>query len=241
MQATSTRTGKRCVLNVATDRYVGLQMRLVASLRSVDYRGGLLTWTDTLPPHSPSHAEAPYAFKLFAVREALRQGYSTLLWLDSPCVAAGPLDPVFDRIEKEGHCFVAGEDRLGNWVSDECLEAFGLSRDAALTLKLMNGTFIGLDLSHARTRRWLEDMERFCADGLFRGAYLSEHAPAPIRARKPGKPVGPVSRDPRCWGHRHDESVGSCLAWRHGLALSPLGELFATGGPSTAPVRSVDA
>jgi hypothetical protein len=186
-------------------------------------------WAE-LPPGCPSHEEAPYGFKLAAIRQAERRGARSVLWLDAPCVATAPLAPTFDRIEETGHLFVTSGERLGNWSSDECLAAFGLTRDRAMALPLLNGTFIGLDLESALARRWFEGVERACREGLFKGAYLSDHAPADVRARKAGKPIGFVSPDPRCWGHRHDEAVGSALAYALGLAISPPAGLFNAPG-----------
>jgi hypothetical protein len=208
----------RCIVNVATGDYVPLQKRLVESLRG--WPGALRLWEGSLPEGSPSHEEDPYAFKLYALAEA-GASHRYLLWLDSPVVAAGDTGPLWKRIERDGHLFVASKDRLGNWASDECLAAFGLTREAALGLPLMNGSCMGLDLGNARARRWFEELWGACRRGLFRGPYLSDQAPPDVRARKPGKPAGFVSRDPRCWGHRHDEAVGSCLAHLHGLSIEP--------------------
>ena len=195
------------------------------------------TWADKLPAGSPSHADAPYGFKLYAVAEALAQGCSSLLWLDAPCVADRPLDPVFERIERDGHCFVTGGEKLGNWASDDCLEAFGISRDQAMEMALLNGAFLGLDLEHARTREWYRRIVQQCEAGLFRGAALTEHAPPDVRARNVDKDTGHLSDDPRCWGHRHDEAVGSCLAHLMGLEIRPGGDLFGFGPGSSAVVH----
>jgi len=235
----STPTVERCILNVATGAYVPHQARLERSLRSVGWAGRVLTWTDALPPGSPRHEEAPYGFKLHAMGEALRKGYTSLLWLDAPCFAAAPLGPVFEKIERDGHCFVSGDERLGNWASDDCLSAFGISRDQAMDLALLNGAFIGLDLEHARTREWYRRIVQQCEQGLFRGAALTEHAPADVRARNVDKDTGHLSDDPRCWGHRHDEAVGSCLGHLLGMEFTPKGELFDFGEASRAIVRSV--
>lgn len=233
----STDSAKRAILNVATHHYVEAQGRLVRSLKAAGWTGGVLTWTDELPPGSPPHDQAPYGFKLYAVSEALRRGYTSLLWLDAPCVAAKPLGPVFASIERDGHCFVSGGERLGNWASDECLAAFGIPRDAAMEMPLLNGAFIGLDLEHARTREWFRRITQQCEAGLFRGAALTEHAPAEVRARNVDKDTGHLSDDPRCWGHRHDEAVGSCLAPLLGMDITPHGELFGFGTASPAVVH----
>jgi len=222
----STASAKRAVLNVATGRYVGLQDRLVKSLAKVGWTGSVLTWTNELPPDSPPHESAPYGFKLYAIGEALRRGHTSVLWLDAPCFAAKALGPVFDQIERDGHCFVSGDERLGNWASDECLGAFGIPRDAAMEMPLLNGAFIGLDLEHARSREWYRRITQQCEAGLFKGAALTEHAPAGVRAANIDKDTGHLSDDPRCWGHRHDEAVGSCLAPLLGMDFTPLGGLF---------------
>jgi len=233
----STDSASRAILNVATDRYVPFQERLVKSLGAVGWTGGLLTWTNELPPGSPAHELAPYGFKLYAISEALRRGHTSVLWLDAPCTAARPLGPVFEKIERDGHCFVSGDERLGNWASDECLRAFGIPRDAAMDLPLLNGAFIGLDLEHSRSREWVRRARQQCEAGLFRGAALSEHAPPDVRARNVDKDTGPLSDDPRCWGHRHDEAVGSCLAPLLGMDFTPRGGLFDFGPGSTAIIR----
>jgi hypothetical protein len=230
---------KRCILNIATGPYVPLQNRLLKSLRQQGWPGGVLTWTDALPPGSPAHGDAPYGFKLYAVAMALQKGFTSLLWLDAPCVDAGPLDLAFEAIERDGHCFISGGERLGNWASDACLSAFGMSRDQAMELSLLNGAFIGLDLEHARSREWYRRIVQQCEAGLFRGAALTEHAPPEVRARNVDKDTGHLSDDPRCWGHRHDEAVGSALAHLLGMEIRPTGELFDFGAGSTAIVRLV--
>ena len=233
----STATARRTILNVATGPYVALQDRLLKSLGAVGWGGDLLAWTNELPPGSPSHELAPYGFKLYAISEALRKGYTSVLWLDAPCIATRPLQPVFEQIERDGHCFVSGDERLGNWASDDCLAAFGIPRDAAMGMPLLNGAFIGLDLEHSRTREWYRRIVQQCEAGLFKGAALTEHAPPDVRARNVDKDTGPLSDDPRCWGHRHDEAVGSCLALLLGMDFTPHGKLFGFGGDSPTIVR----
>lgn len=228
---------KRCVLNVATGRYVLRQSRLVKTLSDQGWEGGTLVWTDALPTGSPRHEDAPYGFKLYAIGEAMRQGYTSLLWLDAPCVAARPLQPIFDAIERDGHVFVSGGERLGNWASDDCLRAFGIDRDSAMDMALLNGAFIGLDLEHARTREWYRRITQQCEAGLFKGAALTEHAPADVRARNIDKDTGHLSDDRRCWGHRHDEAVGSGLAHLMGMEFRQVGEQFDFGAESRAIVR----
>jgi hypothetical protein len=217
----------RLVLSVATGPYVALQARMLASVRGVD----VLSWADAWPPGSPSHAEVPYGFKLHAMVEARRRGATSLLWLDAPVVVNGDIGRVFARIEAEGHFFPSSGERLGNWVRDEALAAFGMSRDAALELPMLHGTCIGLELG--RRGAWLEAMLEAAAKGLLNGPYFTPNAPAEQRTRKPGKPTAAISADPRVWGHRHDEAIGSLLAHRMGMSIAPAPELFGPRGVLT--------
>ena len=221
----------RCIVTVATDGFVPLQERLMESLLSAGYRGEVLRWTNELPPGSPTHDAVPYGFKVSAIQEAFRKGHTSILWLDSPSLATASLDGLFERIEREGHLLMSGEEILGNWASDECLQAFGQARDEAMKRKLMNGTFIGVDLKNDRTLDWFRQWTEASQRGLFEGPYLSPHAPAEIRERKQGKSVGVVSTDSRCWGHRHDEAVGTCLAWRLGMPLASGDDVSCLGHP----------
>ena len=212
---------QRCIVTAATSGYVGVQRRLLESLAAWGWKGGVLAWTGGLPSGSPEHAEEPYAFKLFALREAAARGWDTALWLDSGCVAGSRVEPVFDRIEARGQLLVRAGERLGNWASDACLRAFGWDRGRAMEAPLLHGSFVGLSLRRPSSRAWLEGMFEALDRGLFRGPYFSDRAPSEVRAGRPGKPSGFVSKDPRCWGHRHDEAVGACLALRLGLPLTP--------------------
>src|SRR5262249_2100496 len=138
---------------------------------------------------------------------------------------------------RDGHCFVTGGDRLGNWSSDLCLRYFALDRDQAMGMALLNGAFIGLDLEHARSREWFRRMVQQCEAGLFRGAALTEHAPPEVPAPNVDKDTGHLSEDPRCWGHRHDEAVGSCLAHLLGMEMRATGEVFDFGAASNAVIH----
>jgi hypothetical protein len=73
-------------------------------------------------------------------------------------------------------------------------------------------------------------MEAAASRGLFSGPWFTPGAPPHVRERKPQRPVGEASSDPRCWGHRHDEAVGSCLAWKAGLKIAALPDLFGPSG-----------
>jgi hypothetical protein len=184
------------------------------------------------PPGSPTHEEAPYGFKLFALKDARERGYTTLLWLDSYCRFSRHPQPLFDHIERQGHWFIHGDsgDTVGKWTSDKALELFGITRDQGFEGPLLlAGSVYGLDLTNPRTqeffRRWMELLEL----GAFAGPYLNDGPNlAAARAGLGHRPIGVASKDPRCWGHRHDEVAAGFLAWKMGLVTEPIGQGFYT-------------
>ena len=83
----------RCIVNVATGRYVIGQNRLRNA-----FHEDVVAWTDSLPIGCPVHNDVPYAFKAWAIRAARDVGYDLVLWADSCILPNGSLEPLWDRI-----------------------------------------------------------------------------------------------------------------------------------------------
>ena len=56
--------------------------RLVRTLNFEGWGGSILTWED-YPPNCPKHDDIPYYIKIAAFEEAIKQGYTHILWVDS--------------------------------------------------------------------------------------------------------------------------------------------------------------
>jgi hypothetical protein len=221
---------KRCICNVAVDgNYPHFQRRLLGTLIDPGkYVDKVMSWTNFYPPGSPTHQDQPYAFKIYALKEAVRLGFTTLLWLDTSVFCVAPVEPLLERIEKVGHFFIVGGDRLGTWSSDAALELFGHTRDQAMEKQLMGGTVYGFDLTNPRTKTFFDRWTWHESQGHFQlGSYFNANVQQP--ADRPVKPQGFVSDDPRCQGHRYDEVVASFLAYELGMELTWLGDLFQSG------------
>lgn len=199
---------RTCVLNVASGRWYPLgQRRLLASLRA--HRVGLdvLAWTDEFPPGSPTHDQAPYAFKPFAFEHARRVGYDRAVWMDSSLIALRRPDVVLRWLDEHG-CFLSLQKThmLGEWISDAALEAVGMGREEALGLHAATAGLLALDFRSAPASEFLDRWRAHALDGVsFPGAWTNER--------------GQASADPRVKGHRHDQAVAGALAWRLGLPM----------------------
>lgn len=179
------------------------------------------------PPNSPSHGEVNYAFKLYAILEARRLGATQILWLDCSCHALRSLEPLWKEIETTGYYLIHGEDRLGNWSSDDCLQGFELTRDDAMDIKLLSGTIVGLDMTKGVAQAFLGSWLAYAAPRHFNGTHKSSLKPNQPIPEEEGKRM---SDDPRCQGHRADEPYTTISARRLSMKSTPIATSHFYGG-----------
>lgn len=221
--------GSRCVVSIAFRQpYVGYQAYFMKSYQATGNTIPVVSWTDEYPPGSPSHQQVNYAFKWFAIQECIKRGFTSILWLDCACYFRGKVEPLFDMIERDGHHLIPDENALGKWISDKGLDYFGMTRDEAMTLKLMCGTCYGFDTTNVRTqaflKAWGESYEAGFWGAFYGGSYKENASLASM-----------LSKDPRCCGHRSDEAAASVIAHRLGMEKTSIGHSPFGGGMCYEP------
>lgn len=195
---------KTCVINFAKGSwYPAGQQRLVQSLREVGYKGDILLFRDEAELACPSHSTAPYAFKPYALSHAVRAGYEIVLWADSSVWAIRNVQPIFDHIEKHGHLFFYN-GWCDTWTSDACMKAFGICRAQLKITPHLMGICMGWDMRRPKCKVFLDRWFEKANDGVsFPGSWTNNNHE--------------VSHDEGVKGHRHDQAVGSILAWQLGM------------------------
>lgn len=172
------------------------------------------------------------------MKAALAQGFTSLMWLDASTWIVRPIEPLFERIEREGHYFFHGGASLGQRCSDQALGVFGCSRDDAMNIQLIGGTVYGLDVSNPRTLKFYEMWWDFYRKGCFAGPAINKINEENMRGLA-GRPVGHCSDDLRCQGHCHDESSATWAAHVLGMKSVGIGDGFAPYSPQSAAEPSV--
>lgn len=219
----------RCIVNVATGRYVTGQQRLQAMLGGHE---AFMGWADRLPPGSQSHQTYPYQFKAFALKAAVDSGHDVLLWSDACIVPYRSLDPLWKRIETAG----AWISRNG-WTNDQwCADPFylhaGITREQNAKIPHVVATAFGLDLRTDVGRGIYEDYLRLSQTPAIQGPWCNRNNPQHSGAQRMigdrlwCDPCGP----PEVLGHRHDQSILSALAWKYGVDLTSPPDWFAYRG-----------
>lgn len=186
----------RCIVSVGTAHYAPFITRMGAHLDRLGDTSTRLFFT-RLPKGSPTHAQNPYAFKLYAINEAVQAGHTSILWLDSSIIPVSSLGPLWERIETEGHYLWRSGFSVAQSCNDRCLAHFGITRDEAETMPEVAAGVVGLNLLRLPPTALLDQWHEAMEAGMFRGSRF--HNPK-------------ESKDPRFLFHRQDQSALSCAA-----------------------------
>jgi hypothetical protein len=186
---------KKCVINVAIGGHYPIwQKRLIDSLKN-NFDGDILTWTEF--PNDNYNKKNPYNCKASAFEEALKRGYTQIIWIDCSAVVKADTKILFDMIKKDGYLTIRNFGHTcAQTCSDKCLEYYNVSRDKADTFIEHASGFIGIDYSHPTGKKLLDMFITGCKEGACDGSRGHNNQ----------------SSDPRFLFHRQDQSVLSMAA-----------------------------
>lgn len=205
-----------CVVNVATGRFVKGQQRLLAAVAGHAFAW----WCGVLPAGSPEHRDVPYAFKAHALAAAAEGGERLLLWADACIVPAAPLEPLFERIARDGYWISRNGWMNAQWTADSAYADLCISREENARVPHVVATAFGVSMDHPIGRALLDEYLRLAKTRAFCGPWRNT----------PETPCGDAS----VLGHRHDQTALSVIAWRLQLKLTDPPQIFAYKGGETA-------
>jgi hypothetical protein len=196
----------RCVINVILGNktpkqrgYVAQQQQLRDSLAE-HFDGTFLSWTEF--PNDNYDTANPYNAKAAAFEEAMKQGFTQILWVDAPVVARNDLSPLFDRMEKDGYLLIKNHSwNCAQTVSDACLNYFDISRDEAEKVQEIASGVMGIDTENPKGKKLIDAFIQACKDGAANGSRHHNNQ----------------SQDQRFRFHRQEQSVLSMIAYKQGL------------------------
>lgn len=200
--------------------YGKMQQRLIQSLDKVGYDGdlGMFNHEEHIHHNCPYHKSTdldlhakgkvvPYAFKAWAITEAVKKGYENIIWMDSAIYATKEISDFIAHIEKNGYAFFDNIGfTIGDYTSDKCLEKFGWTRDKAFKTPMIMACLMGFNTRNAQAHQFIQRYFEAAQDRVsYHGAWDNND--------------GSVSSDMRVKGHRHDQSVASILIADLGLNI----------------------
>jgi hypothetical protein len=230
----------RCVLNVATGSYVCGQERLIKALSPIS-EVTRHTWANCLPEGSPSHTERPYAFKAYALAHAADAGATTLLWADACILPIRSMEPLWERIEREGYWIARNGWTNYEWTADSAYpDLFPThspqdARRVNRTIPHVVATAFGLSLKTPIGRNLFAEYYRLASHTkAFCGPWINanyQEKPGDMRPLMGDRCQPCGSSDVR--GHRHDQTALSVIAWRLGCKLTESPHIFSYLGGET--------
>ena len=195
------------------DRYAALLPRLESAVRQYSPDSAFIVGT------AGDHATRPYSFKPATLRSA---GADVVLWLDSVMLPIAPMQPLWDRILRDGY-YINGLDFTNyEWTADAAYPYLfpQLSLDEARTLNRaiphLNAQVIGLDLGTAHGKQFLDQYYALSLTPAFSGPWRNDPVQGDSSTPYYSGPCGPA--DVR--GHRHDQTAASVVAWSLGMLPS---------------------
>jgi FkbM family methyltransferase len=157
---------------------------------------------------SPSHQDNPYAFKLYAIDKARKKGFDIVIWCDSPQRLLKPITDWVPEIERVGVYLQEDGWKIGQWANDKSLNYFNITRDQAMTMPNVYACVMAFDFRTKIAHDFLNEMFQCEKEGLFKGSWNNDSFTE--------------STDPRCKGHRHDQTCAELVANKLNIPLQPL-------------------
>ena len=199
-------TIKACIINAAIGSWYPVgQKRLVNSLIHHGFNWDILTWTDW--PNQNFDTSCNYNVKAAAFEEAINQGYTHILWLDSSVWAIKDPNLIFDIINEQGYYFWSNGYNCAQECSDRCLEYFQITRDEAEKMPVASTSMFGVNLTNPVGMAFMQMWLRSAKDRIFHGSRLHDNQ----------------SSDPRFLWHRQDQSAASIILNQLGCYIHPPG------------------
>jgi hypothetical protein len=139
--------------------------RMGDSLKKVEFKGDFVGMKE-LPKGSPTHQENPYAFKIYAIKEAVRFSYKKIMWCDCSLYAVkNPLSLFHQNI----FGFHTGFN-VANTATDVVLNETGLTRDEAEMIPEIATGCIGLDFNTQIAKKAFNLWADYMKAGLFKNS-----------------------------------------------------------------------
>lgn len=220
---------KTVILNFANNvgRYGQMQKRLLQALERVGYSGETMFFNHEenislqCPYHKSDDAShhaagkvVPYAFKAFAIKKAIDEGYENIIWMDAAVYPSQNITKFIEHIEHHGYIFFDNIGfSIGDYTSDPCLEKWGWSRDKAFKSPMIMACLMGINTKSGDAMKWFHQYYEAAKDGVsYPGSWHNTN--------------GEVSEDMRVKGHRHDQSVASIIIADMNLKITNAQETF---------------
>ena len=203
---TGFRRARYAVVTFASGRYAKNAVPFHNRIKRYSPDIDVIVFSNEAEIGAPPHMYNPYAFKVYAVESVRDRGYEVVMWCESILGLVRPLETLIPEIEATGVYLPEDGWKTGMYANDKCLEYFGVTRDRAMEIPAIWACFMGFDFKNPVTHEFMRRWKRASRDGAFAGRTINHE--------------GSESADPRCRGHRHDQSCAELISYQMGIPRS---------------------
>jgi glycosyltransferase involved in cell wall biosynthesis len=169
---------QNCVILYSTfnRNYPNGLKRLLGHIIDSDFKGHVLYRLGGWPDEEGGSlllAHVPYAFKACFFKQAQREGFKRVLWLDAAVLPLVSLNEIFQMIEEKGYFVMGNSHQIGPHMTSEAAVYFGLTLDQTHQIPSCSAGLFGLDLTQEKPRELLDLWYRAAFD---KDAFFSPRA-----------------------------------------------------------------
>jgi hypothetical protein len=183
--------GENCLVCYASlnGKYKELIQNLPKQLESVGFNGHLFYRIGGFPNPTGKeiqYAGVPYSFKIFALLEAQKQGFSKVLWLDCAFTPLKDPTPLFDWIAKEGS-FLKLHGSFPKFILPKTKEYIEkVTGVDVLKARYVSAQVLGFDLENPCVKKFITEYYRLVEMGYpFFSCFPEEYVFSSIVGQKP--------------------------------------------------------
>ena len=197
---------KPCIISVGVGGWYSHGIdRLERSLIFNGYAGDMIFWRDEYPENCPSHKDNPYAFKIYAFREAFKRGYKIVGWADCSFWAIQNPIPLFDIVNDKGNFGFRSGYNCAQTCSDALLKESGITRDEAEKLPETATGLVLFNIENPDGKKVFDNWADLCDKGLFKNSRIHDIMD---------------SRDERFLFGRQDQSAYNMALYKAGVSFN---------------------
>jgi len=167
---------KACIINASWGGWYSKgSERLKQSLIYHGFHHDILIWKNE-KINEFFNEKQPYTIKLAALHEAIKLGYTHILWLDSSVWALQNPEKIFDIINDEGGYFWKSGFNMAQCSADSDLNFANWSRDYAEGLNELSSSMFGLNLKTPKGKEFVKVFTEAANYGVFGTSRLHNNA-----------------------------------------------------------------
>ncbi len=183
--------GSNCIVCYASfnGKYQELIQNLPKELEKVGFNGYVFYRIGGFPNPTGKEIQycgVPYCFKIFALLEASKLGFSKVLWVDSAFIPLRDPTPLFDWIEKEGS-FLKIHESFKKFILPKTKEYIQkLTNVDVLDSRYVSAQIIGFDLRRPLSQEFIDKYYKMVELGFpFFSCFPEEYVFSSIVGQKP--------------------------------------------------------